>query len=157
MAFDPTKPANNSPNSSLEMRNQLNALKSLNDDLDAALLGQQTRMASQQTQIDAQAAQIAALQDQVTALKLVLTANNLTMSLDWSYSGPVCDGFHIFVHQPNDAPGVFNDSNQVGGDLRSWGTDFDDPADAAGYKFYIVPMDGDGNPLTPPSNAVSFA
>jgi hypothetical protein len=52
-------------------------------------------------------------------LKLVLTANNLTMSLDWIYSGPPCDGFHVFVHQLNDAPGVFNDSNQVGGDLRS--------------------------------------
>jgi hypothetical protein len=134
--FDPTKPAYNSPDSSLEMRNQLNALKGL---------------------IDAQAAQIAALQQQVTALKLVLTANNLTMSLDWIYSGPACDEFHIFAHQTNDAPGVFIDYVQVGGDLRSWGTDFDDPADAEGYAYYIVPMDGDGNPLTPQSNTVSFA
>jgi len=31
------------------------------------------------------------------------------------------------------------------------------PADALGYKFYIVPKDEDGNVLTPPSNTVNFA
>jgi hypothetical protein len=87
---------------------------------------------------------------------LVLTANSSTMSLDWIYSGPACDGFHIFVHQPNDPPGTFIDRAQVGGDLRTWLTDFDDPADAAGYAYYIVPMDGDGHPLTPQSVTVSF-
>jgi hypothetical protein len=133
--FDPNFPPDHSELDGAPYRAQFNALKAL---------------------IDAQQTQIAALQQQVTALKLVLTANNLTMSLDWSYSGPVCDSFHVFVHQPSDAPGVFNDSNQVGGDLRSWGTDFDTPADALGYAYYIVPMDGDGNPLTPPSNTVSF-
>jgi hypothetical protein len=150
MAYDPTLPADHSPIVSQELRDQFNGLKALIDVQDATI-------EAQDALINAQQALIGGLQEQVTALKLVLTANNLTMSLDWSYSGPVCDGFHIFVHQPNDAPGVFNDSNQVGGDLRSWGTDFDTPADAAGHAFYIVPMDGDGNPLTPPSNTVSFA
>lgn len=28
---------------------------------------------------------------------------------------------------------------------------------APGYKYYLVPMDGDENPLTPPSNTVTFA
>jgi len=135
MAFDPTKPANNSPLVSPEMRSQLNGLKDL---------------------IDAQAAQITALQQQVTALAPVLTANNSTMSLDWIYGGPACDGFHIFVHQPNDAPGVFNDRVQVAANLRTWATAFDSPADALGYAYYIVPMDGDENPLTPPGNTVSF-
>ena len=79
------------------------------------------------------------------------------MSLDWAYNGPPCDGFHIFQHLPSQAPGVFDDQAQVSGDVRTWATDFDDPADAAGYKFYIVPEDGDGNPLTPPSNTVAFA
>jgi len=87
----------------------------------------------------------------------VLTANNTTMSLDWIYSGPACDGFHIFVHQPNQAPGVFDDRDQVAGDLRTWATGFDSPADAVGYKHYIVPEDGDENTLTPPSNTVNFA
>jgi hypothetical protein len=87
----------------------------------------------------------------------MLTANNLTMSLDWSYSGPPCDAFHIFVHLSNEAPGIFNDRGQVPGNLRTWATNFDDPADAVGYKYYIVPMDGDEHPLAPPSNTVSFA
>ena len=87
----------------------------------------------------------------------VLAANNATMSLDWVYNGPPCDGFHIFEHQPNQAPGVFDDQAQVNGNLRTWATDFDDPADAAGYQFYIVPEDGDENPLTSPSNTVAFA
>ncbi len=93
----------------------------------------------------------------VPGLVPALTANNVTMSLDWTYSGPLCDGFHIFVHQANEAPGVFNDRVQVRGDLRTWATDFDDPADAVGYQYYIVPMDGDENPLTAPSNIVNFA
>jgi hypothetical protein len=139
------------------MRGQLNALKSLNDGLDAALLTQQNRIAAQQTQIDAQATQITALQQQVVTVVLVLTANIATMSLDWIYSGPACDGFHVFVHQPDDAPGVFNDCYQVAGGLRTYATGFDSPADAAGYAYYIVPMDGDGHPLAPPSNTVSFA
>ena len=87
----------------------------------------------------------------------VLIANNVTMSLDWVYHGPACDGFHIFVHQANQAPGVFDDRAQVQGELRTWATDFDDPADAVGFKYYLVPMDGDENPLTPPSNTVNFA
>jgi hypothetical protein len=87
----------------------------------------------------------------------VLTANISTMSLDWNYSGPVCDSFDILVHQPNDAPGIFNDYDQVAGNLRTWGTGFDSPADAVGYAYYIVPMDGDGNPLAPQSNTASFA
>jgi hypothetical protein len=88
---------------------------------------------------------------------LVLTCDGASMSLDWTYNGPPCDSFHIFVHQPNDAPGVFNDSMLVPGNLLSWGIAFDSPADAAGYSYYIVAMDGDGNPLSPPSNTVSFA
>jgi len=129
MPFDPTKPADHAPVVAAELRNQFNALQ----------------------------AQITALQQQLTALTLVLTANNVTMSLDWTYSGPACDGFHIFVHQANEPPGVFNDRVQVRGDLRTWATDFDDPADAVGYKYYIVPMDGDENPLTSPSNTVNFS
>ena len=92
-----------------------------------------------------------------TTAALVLTANNATMSLDWTYNGPPCDGFHIFVHQPNQAPGVFDDRTQVNGSLRTWATDFDTPADAVGFKYYLVPEDGDENPLTPPSNTVNFA
>ena len=60
MAFDPTKPANNSPDSSLEMRNQLNGLKDLID-------AQQAQITALQAQNDAQQAQIAALQSQVDA------------------------------------------------------------------------------------------
>jgi len=60
------------------------------------------------------------------------------------------------MHQPK-ADGVFEDRVQVRGDLRTWATEFDSPADAAGYQYYIVPMDGDENPLTPASNTVSFA
>ena len=37
MAFDPTKPANNSPLAAAEMRNQLTALKALVDDLQSQL------------------------------------------------------------------------------------------------------------------------
>ena len=53
MPFDPTKPAFGSPDSSAEMRDQLNALKALID--------------AQAAQIAAQAAQIAALQSQLSA------------------------------------------------------------------------------------------
>jgi hypothetical protein len=129
MAFDTTKPADHAPIVAAESRSQFNALQ----------------------------AQITALQQQVGALMPVLTANNTTMSLDWIYSGPACDGFHIFMHQLNEAPGIFNDRVQVQGSLRTWPTGIDDPADAVGYKYYIVPMDGDENPLTPPSNTVNFA
>jgi len=128
MAFDPTKPADHSPIVAAELRNQFNALQ----------------------------AQITSLQQQLGALMPVLTANNATMSLDWTYSGPACDAFHIFVHQPNEAAGVFNDRVQVQGSLRTWATAFNSPADAVGYKYYIVPMDGDEHPLTPSSNTVSF-
>ena len=128
MAFDPTKPADHSPIVAGELRDQFNALQ----------------------------AQITALQQQIAGVP-VLTANNATMSLDWTYNGPPCDGFHIFVHQPNQAAGVFDDRVQVAGTLRTWATSFDSPADAAGYQYYIVPMDGDENPLTPPSNTVNFA
>ena len=128
MPFDPTKPVAGTPVDADEMRGQLNALKALNDDL----------------------------RQQVATSALVLTANNATMSLDWIYTGPPCDGFHIFVHQPNDAPGIFNDRAQVAGGLRTWATGFDSPADAAGYQYYLVPMDGDENPLTPQSNTVGF-
>jgi hypothetical protein len=109
-----------------------------------------------QSQNDAQAARITALEQQLAAIMVALTASDDTVSLDWNYKGPACDGFHIFVHQPNDAPGVFNDSVQVAGNLRTWATDFDDPSDAAGFAYYIVAMDGDGNPLAPPSNTISF-
>jgi hypothetical protein len=100
---------------------------------------------------------VQALKQPLADLMPVLTANNATMSLDWDYNGPACDGFHIFVHQPNEAPGVFNDRVQVAGGLRTWATGFDSPADAVGYKYYIVPMDGDENPLTARSNMVGFA
>jgi len=129
MAFDPTKPADHAPVVAAELRNQFNALQ----------------------------AQITAMQQQLGALMPVLTANNATMSLDWVYTGPACSGFHIFMHWPNEAPGVFNDRTQVQGSLRTYATQFDSPADAIGYKYYIVPMDGDENPLTPPSNTVNFA
>jgi len=87
----------------------------------------------------------------------VLTANNVTMSLDWTYNGPPCNAFHIFVHHPNQAPGIFGDEVQVFGTLRTWATDFDDPADALGHKYYIVPTDDDEHPLASPSNIVTFA
>ena len=48
MAFDPTKPANNSPISSAELRNQLNALKGLID-------GMQAQVSELQTQIGGRA------------------------------------------------------------------------------------------------------
>ena len=129
MAFDPTKPVEGSEIDAAELRNQFNALQE----------------------------QITAMQQQLVSLMPVLTANNATMSLDWDYTGPACDGFHIFVHRPSDAAGVFNDRTQVPGSLRTYATQFDSPADAIGYKYYIVPMDSDENPLTPPSNTVNFA
>ena len=33
----------------------------------------------------------------------------------------------------------------------------DDPADALGHKYYILPTDDNGNPLAPASNIVNFA
>jgi len=134
MSFDSTKPADHAPIVAAELRNQFNALQ----------------------------AQITVLQQQMTTLMPVLTANNTTMSLDWSYSGPACDRFHIFQHLPEQASGVFADWKQVNGDLRTCATDFDSPADAAGYKFYIVPEkgapeDGEDKPVTSSSNTVNFA
>ena len=129
MTFDSSKPADHSPIVAAELRSQFNALQE----------------------------QITALQQQLGAFAPVLTANNATMSLDWTYSGPPCDGFHIFVHQPGNAPGVFDDRAQVAGDLRTWATNLDSPADAVGFKYYLVPMDGDENVLTPASNTVNFA
>ena len=38
--------------------------------------------------------------------------------------------------------GILPDIAHVRGDLRTWATDFDDPADATGRKYYIVPVDG---------------
>lgn len=58
MAFDPTKPANNSPLSSQEMRDQLNSLKALID-------AQAAQITAQQGTIDAQQAQIAGLLSQI--------------------------------------------------------------------------------------------
>ena len=129
MAFDPTKPADHAPLVAAEMRNQFNALQD----------------------------RITALQQQFGLAAPVLTANNVTMSLDWTYNGPPCGGFHIFVHQPDQAPGVFEDRTTVRRDLRTLAFEFDSPADAIGYKYYIVSMYGDENPLTPPSNTVNFA
>jgi hypothetical protein len=86
-----------------------------------------------------------------------VTANNATMSLDWIYNGPPCDGFHIFQHLPGDAAGVFEDHTTVLAGVRTWATDLDDPADALGYKYYIVPEDADGKPVGPASNIVNFA
>ena len=129
MEFDPTKPADHSPIVAAELRDQLNALQE----------------------------QIAALQQQLATVPPVLTANNETMSLDWVYAGPNCGSFHIFAHLAGEPPGVFNDRGHVTHTLRTWAADFDDPADAVGYKYFIVPMDGDENPLTLPSNTVTFA
>jgi len=61
------------------------------------------------------------------------------MSLDWAYSGPACDGFHIFVHQPNDAPGTFNDRVSSAGQLAYLGTGIDDPADAWAISITLCP------------------
>ena len=87
----------------------------------------------------------------------VLTANNATMSLDWFYMGPTCESFHVFRHLPGDAAEVFSDSKQVTGEKRTCALELDDPADSLGYKFYIVPEDADGKPVTPMSNVVNFA
>ena len=129
MSFDPTKPADHSLIVAAELRSQFNALQ----------------------------AQITMLQQRAGILPPVLTVNNTTMALDWNYSGPDCDEFILYAHQPTDAAGVFNISAHLRGDLRTWATGFDDPADALGYKYYVVPVDGDDNPLTPPSNTVNFA
>ena len=86
----------------------------------------------------------------------VLTANNTNMSLDWTYSGPPCDQFELFRHLPSDPAGQFESWSVVPGAVRAYATDFDDPADAAGYKYYIVPEDGDNNALTAVSNTVAF-
>jgi len=92
----------------------------------------------------------------------VLTANNTTTALDWTYNGPACDRFHVFQHLPTQPAGVFDDWKQADGNLRTCATDFDSPADAAGYKFYVVAEvadyeNGGDKPLTPPSNTVNFA
>ena len=58
MAFDPTKPVEDSPLDAAEMRNQFNALKTLSDGQQATIDSQATTIAAQQTQIDAQQAQI---------------------------------------------------------------------------------------------------
>ena len=78
-------------------------------------------------------------------------------SPDWTYSGPACDEFEIFMHEANEAPGVFNLQARVTGNVRTWATDFDDPAEAIGYKYYIVAVDPNDAPLAPPSNIVNFA
>ena len=41
--------------------------------------------------------------------------------------------------------------------VRAWATTLDDPADALGHKYYILPTDDNGNPLAPASNIVNFA
>ena len=44
----------------------------------------------------------------------------------------------------------------MAGNVRTWATDFDDPADAAGHKYYIVAVDPNDVPLAPPSNTVGW-
>ena len=129
MAYDPNLPADHAPIVAAELRNQFNALQE----------------------------QITALQNQLGFFIPVLQANNATMSLDWVYTGKDPEEFRIFAHQPNQAPGVFDVVAGVAGSARTWATDFDSPADAVGYKYYIQPVDANDAPLAPPSNMVNFA
>ena len=69
MAFDPAKPAFGSPDSSAEMREQLNALKELID-------AQAAQIAGLQIQITDQTAQIASLQANLSAA-FAGSANNI--------------------------------------------------------------------------------
>ena len=62
MPFDPTKPANNSRLSSAEMRDQLNALKALND-------AQQVQIAAMQARWNTLAAQLA----DITPLEIMVS------------------------------------------------------------------------------------
>ena len=52
---------------------------------------------------------------------------------------------------------MLDDNATVLGGVRTWATHLDDPADALGHKYYIVPTDDNGNPLAPASNIVNFA
>ena len=129
MAYDPTKPADHAPIIAAELRDQFNALQ----------------------------AQITALQYQLGFAMPGLQANNVTMSLNWSYTGKDPEEFLIMAHQPNQAPGVFEQADHVPGNARSWATDFDDPTDAQGYKYYIQAVDPNDSPVAPASNIVNFA
>ena len=62
MAFDPTKPANNSPIVAQDFRDQYNALKALIDAQQATIDGQQAQIVSMNSSI-------AELQDAVNALQ----------------------------------------------------------------------------------------
>jgi hypothetical protein len=129
MSFDPTKPVEGSEIDAAELRSQFNALQE----------------------------QITALQNQLGFFIPVLQANNATMSLDWMYTGKDPEEFRIFAHQPHQAPGVFDVVAGMAGSVRTWATDFDSPADAVGYKYYIQAVDANDAPLAPPSNMVNFA
>jgi len=135
MPFDPAKPVDDSLAEAVELRNQFNALKTL---------------------IDAQQNQIAQLEQQMAAFAPVLIANDAEMSLEWTYKGPPCAIFDVFIHDEGDPPGVFKIYANLAGNVRTWDTQLDDPADAVGTKYYIVPMDDDENALTPASNTVNF-
>ena len=47
--------------------------------------------------------------------------------------------------------------NFLSSSARTWATDFDSPADAVGYKYYIQAVDANDAPLAPPSSTVNFA
>ena len=59
MAFDPTKPANNAPIVSQELRDQLNALKALYDTQASQIAALQTALASKTSMDDVNAAIVA--------------------------------------------------------------------------------------------------
>jgi len=71
MPFDPTKPVDDSLATAVEMRDQLNALKELFDDLQAQVnqKASQVQVDTQQTQMINMNSSIADLQDAVTALQ----------------------------------------------------------------------------------------
>ena len=128
MPFDTTKPADRSPIVAAEVRDRFNTLQE----------------------------QITALQNQLGFNSPILQANSVKMSLDWIYTGKNPEEFLIFGNQSNQAGEFFDQVGHVAGNVRTWATDFDDPADAAGHKYYIVAVDPNDAPLAPPSNTVGW-
>lgn len=69
MAFDPTKPVEGTSVDTPEMREQLNSLKALIDDLQAQINAQPATMDQMQTRIQTNADDIVDLRDDVNALQ----------------------------------------------------------------------------------------
>ena len=132
MSFDPTLPAYQSPNSSAEMRGQLNALKAL---------------------IDVQQNQIASLQSQLAPLVPVL---NRDAGGHWTltYAGPAQSLWQVWARYPGSL--AWSDYGEI---QTSDFPALDGDIVPDGAAWWQIKMCGEGNfncQTTPFSNIISF-